>query len=91
MVKLVQEAAVYTGTLQSRFVVNRKVVGTAIGRDVGETLVQYGLPVCTSQVCQRVTFAEALATGQTVQETAPHSPAAQEITVVVAEVLEGEH
>ena len=88
IVALLKEASVYTETLNSAFVVNRKIVGTAIGRDVALALSAYDLPVLASQIAQRVAFAEAAATGQTVQETAPGSPAAQEITALVQELLE---
>jgi chromosome partitioning protein len=88
IVALLKEASVYTENLISSFVVNRKIVGTAIGRDVTLALSAYDLPVLASQIAQRVAFAEATATGQTVQETAPGSPVAQEITALVAEILE---
>lgn len=36
VVKLIEEARVYKDALKAAFVVNRKIVNTAIGRDVGE-------------------------------------------------------
>jgi chromosome partitioning protein len=88
MVTLLKESSVYKDTLQSVFLVNRKIVGTAIGRDVEGALAAYELPVLGSHVAQRVAFAEAAASGQTVLETAPTSPAADEITALVRELLE---
>ena len=87
IVGLIKEASVYTERLKSAFVVNRKIVGTAMGRDVTQALAAYEMPVLESQIAQRIAFAEALASGQTVQETAPGSPAAEEITALVNEVL----
>ena len=87
VVGLIKEASVYTERLKSAFVVNRKIVGTAMGRDVTQALAAYEVSVLESQIAQRIAFAEALASGQTVQETAPGSPAAEEITALVNEVL----
>ena len=61
VVKLIAEAQVYKENLKSVFVVNRKITNTAIGRDVGEALAAYLLPVLTATVAQRVVFAEAAA------------------------------
>jgi chromosome partitioning protein len=87
VVSLINEASVYTEILKSAFVVNRKIVGTAMGRDVTQALSAYDMPVLESQIAQRIAFAEALASGQTVQETAPDSPAAEEVAALVNEVL----
>ena len=62
---------------KSAFLINRKIVNTAIGRDVGEALAAYALPVLQTAIAQRVAFAEAAATGQTVLETDAHGLAAQ--------------
>ncbi|NES65298.1 MAG: AAA family ATPase, partial [Okeania sp. SIO2D1] len=69
VVKLVEEASVFKENLKSVFVINRKIVNTAIGRDVVEALSSYKIPVMKSQICQRVSFAESAAGGQTVRET----------------------
>ena len=61
----------------------------ALGRDVIEALAQYGLPVLSAAICQRVAFAESANAGLTVLETEPHGRAAQEIQTLAAEILEG--
>lgn len=88
IVTLIKEASVFKEKLKSVFVINRKIVNTAIGRDVAEALSGYGLPVLQSQVCQRVAFAESAATGQTVLETEPNSQAAHEINALVDELFQ---
>ena len=65
---------------------SRKIVGTAIGRDVGEALAQYGLPVLHSGICQRVQYAESLAQGLSVPELAPFGDAGREITRVMNDI-----
>ena len=88
IVALLKEATVFKENLQAVFTVNRKIVNTAIGREAGDALAAYGLPVLRSSIAQRVVFAEVAARGSTVVETAPHSPAAQEITALLHELLE---
>lgn len=89
IVALLKEATVFKAHLKAVFMVNRKIVNTAIGREAGDALAAYALPVLRSSIAQRVVFAEVAARGSTVVETAPHSPAAQEITALLHELLEG--
>ncbi len=86
-VDLITEARPYKEKLKSVFVVNRKIVNTAIGRDVIESLGAYELPVLKAQICQRVSFAESASSGLTVLETDPDGLASQEITSLVSEIL----
>jgi chromosome partitioning protein len=86
VVELIREARVYKDMLKTAFVINRKIVNTAIGRDVVEALATYELPVLSASVCQRVAFAESAARGSTVLEDAPTSVAAEEIRNLVAEL-----
>jgi chromosome partitioning protein len=88
LVTLVKEASVFKERLKSLFMISRKIVNTAIGRDVGEALAAYALPVLHTAIAQRVAFAESAATGQTVLETDPHGPAAREVTRLIRELLE---
>ena len=88
VVKLLDEARVYKDNLKSAFVVNRKIANTAIGRDVGEALAAYPVPVLVATVTQRVVFAEAAAQGKAVHEIDAEGPAAAEIEAVVAELRE---
>lgn len=84
--KLIQEASVFKENLKAVFAINRKVVNTAIGRDVAEALSGHGIPVLASVISQRVAFAESAATGSTVLE-GRGSPAAREIKDLVKELL----
>jgi chromosome partitioning protein len=88
VVKLIGEARVYKENLKCAFLVNRKIANTAIGRDVGEALAAYPVPVLTASVTQRVVFAEAAAQGLAVHEVDEKGPATVEIEAVVAELLE---
>ncbi|EJF79005.1 ParA family partition ATPase [Bartonella doshiae] len=88
IVKLLDEARVYKENLKSAFVINRKIVNTAIGRDVIEALAVYPMPVLSASVAQRVIFAEATAQGRAVYEVNKQGLAAAEIEAVAAEVKE---
>ena len=88
VLEMLREASVFKEKLKSVFVINRKIVNTAIGRDVVEALAGYDVPVLRSQVCQRVAFAESAASGSTVMEQGSNTQAAKEITALVDELLE---
>lgn len=87
IVQLLDEAKIYKETQKSAFVVNRKIVNTAIGRDVVEALVGYPVPVLPIAICQRVAFAESAAQGSTVLDTDPNGIASQEINALIDEIL----
>ena len=84
---LIGEAATYRESIKSVFVINRRIVNTAIGRDVTEALAGYAIPVLTTHVGQRVAFAESAANGSTVLENDPTSLASREIIALVEELL----
>ncbi len=65
-VDLVREAQIYKPALKCCLAVNRKIVNTAIGRDVRKALKELEVPVLKSDIGQRVAFAESLAEGATV-------------------------
>ncbi|MBY0588709.1 hypothetical protein K2X85_16165 [bacterium] len=82
------EASVYKPTLKRAFVINRKIVNTAIGRDVADVLSTYPIPVLQTAICQRVAFAESATQGLTVYELDPEMLAAQEMNHLAKEVEE---
>ncbi|KOP26516.1 cobyrinic acid a,c-diamide synthase, partial [Hapalosiphon sp. MRB220] len=87
VIKLIKEASVFKENIKAVFVINRKIVNTAIGRDVVEALEQYTFPVLKSTISQRVVFAESAASGNTVFEISKSSPAAKEVKALVNELL----
>jgi len=76
LIDLLSEAEIHKPNLKRAFLINRKIVNTAIGRDVTEALSDYPTPVLKTAVCQRVAFAESAAQGLTVFES-PASAAAR--------------
>jgi chromosome partitioning protein len=85
--ELLREASVFKENLKSAFVINRRIVNTAIGRDVTDTLANFDPPVFASAICQRVAFAESATQGKTVLEVEPESTAASEIKLLTSELL----
>ena len=88
IVDLLTEASIYKEKQKSAFVINRKIVNTAIGRDVTEALAGYPIPVLSAAICQRVAFAESAAQGSTVLELDPGSIASREINSLLDELLQ---
>ncbi|HWB10557.1 MAG TPA: ParA family partition ATPase [Pirellulales bacterium] len=82
---LLNEATVYKPSLKKAFVINRKIVNTAIGRDVAQALSEYPVPVLNTAISQRVAFAESATRGLTVFELDPDMLAAQEMSQLADE------
>lgn len=87
-VQLVREAMQFKENIKPVFVINRKIVNTAIGRDVHNALSQFEFPVLPVEICQRVGFAESAGQGLAVIETDPRSDAAQEISQLAAQLVD---
>lgn len=88
VLSLVAESKVYRDDLISVFVLNRRISGTAIGRDVRTALAEREGETTLLErfVTQRVVFAESAAQGLSVAEADPSSPAAEEIKGVTNEL-----
>ena len=74
--------------LRAVFAVNRKVVNTAIGRDVKKALKSFDLPVLDAAICQRVIFVDSAANGCLVAEMDERAAGAREVESVTREILE---
>jgi chromosome partitioning protein len=88
VVKLLDDARIYKPTLHSAFVVNRKIVNTALGRDVRDALAAYSVPALDAAVCQRIVFAESAAQGLAAFEVEPDGTAAREIEALREEIMQ---
>lgn len=88
IVALIGEARLFRPQLCAAFVVNRRIVGTIIGRDV-RTALPENIPALGRDVGQRVIFAESVATGRLARELEPGGAAALEIASLAAEIMGG--
>jgi len=84
-VDLITEAQTFRPEIQCVLAVNRRIANTAIGRDVKAALEGLDTPVLETDLGQRVAFAEAMSSGQTVLER-PMSKAAHEVRMFVNEL-----
>ncbi len=86
--RLVEEAKQYKENLKYAIALNRKIVNTAISRDVDSELRKARLTVFEDAVSQRVVFAECAVTGKTVFETCERQhPARLEIMQLFLDIL----
>ena len=91
VVELLAEATIVKPNLKAAFTVMRKVVNTAIGRDVTEALAVYRVRVLAASLAQRVAFAESIANGLTVFDADSTGPAGAEVTQLTKEIMEFAH
>ena len=91
VVTLLTEAAMVRPNLKAAFVISRKMVNTALARDVPGTLADYRLRTLKASLAQRVAFAEALGAGLTVFDLNPRSAASVEVEALTKEVMEFAH
>ena len=85
-VQLIEEARGFKPELRSAFVINRKIVNTAIGKDIRDALSEYNIPTLEATIGQRVAFAESSA-GYSVIELGSSSTASKEVKALAKEVL----
>jgi chromosome partitioning protein len=86
--KLIQQAEPFKPDLKTRFVINRRIVGTLIGEDVKRALADLPAPILKSVISQRVAFATTAAEGRTVvEEPIKDRKAEREIYRFVTEVI----
>lgn len=88
MVRLIEEARLYRPELRAAFAINRRVVGTVIGREARAALADQALPALAAEVCQRIAFADSVAGGLLVRERDARSAATREIARLAAQVRE---
>jgi len=87
IVALIEEVKTLKDDLKAAFVVNRKIVGTAIGRDVSKALADYPIGMMKASICQRVSFAESAGSGKAVIETDQYGQGAREVKALVKELM----
>ena len=88
-VRPITEAQQFKADPEAVFVINRKIVNTAIGRDVADALAQYGFPISKASLRQRVAYAESAVNGLSVIEADPDSEASREMGRKPVRLCEG--
>ena len=86
-VQQIKEAQAFKEALKCGFVVSRKIGNTVIGRDIRAMAAEAGIPILSTEVEQRVAFAESMTMGETIFEWSARSAAAREIDHLTDEIL----
>ncbi|MEI8321198.1 MAG: ParA family partition ATPase [Alphaproteobacteria bacterium] len=90
IINLIKEVAVPLSEIKKikpAFLINRKIHGTAIGRDVQDALAQYSIPCLKTAIHQRVVYADTAAEGKTVLEQDTNKQAKEEMMSLGEEIL----
>lgn len=85
--EMIEEARQANPDLMVRLLVNRKIPGTRVGRDAREAIEVFDMEIFQTELCQRVAFIDAMASGVSVMQYAPTSKAAGEIEGLTDEVI----
>jgi chromosome partitioning protein len=86
-ISLFPEARKRNRRLTPKLLICRKIVGTRVGKEAREALETYGITLFASEISQRVAFVEAMISGRSVLNFAPHSEAAEEIRRLCEEII----
>lgn len=86
-VNLVKLSKKHNNKLSCKITINRKIVGTRIGREARQALESYGLEIFNTEICQRVAHIEAMISGLSALQYKPNSEAANEIRNFGQEVI----
>jgi chromosome partitioning protein len=91
VVALLAEASMVKPNRKASFVISRKIVNTALARDVPATLGGYRISTLAALLAQWVAFAESLGSGLTVFDMDPFSAAGGEVAALTKEGMEFAH
>ena len=83
---MVEEVQRQHPDLEVRFLINRKVPGTRVGREVRDALKEFDPITLDTELCQRVAYIDAMKYGISVMQFAPGSKAAEEIELLCDEL-----
>lgn len=86
--KTIKDAQMYNSRLRAFALINRHVVGSTLGVEVGQATSDIGIPTLRTRLGQRVDFVKSLSTGRTVFEYNPDGKAAFELAALGNEILE---
>ena len=75
------------GKLQVALLITRAIKGTKLSGEVRDALLEFGLPILNTAICQRVIYPSSAAEGRTVLDKEPSGEASKEINHLCDEVL----
>ena len=86
-IDLIKQAKKFNRKLLSKIVINKKIVGTRIGREAREAVKSYRLRIFDTELCQRVAYVEAMTSGLSVIQYNPKSEASNEVRTFSREII----
>ncbi len=84
--EMVDEAREENPDLDVKLLINRKIPGTRVGREVRDSLAVFDMDILDSELCQRVAYIDAMTSGVSVMQYAPISKAADEVESLCDEI-----
>lgn len=88
LVELIKQRIELTdGKLQAALLITRAIKGTKLSGEVRDALLEFGLPILNTAICQRVIYPSSAAEGRTVLDKEPSGEASKEINNLCDEVL----
>jgi chromosome partitioning protein len=85
--KMIKEVQQQHAGLSAGFLINRKIPGTRAGREIRQALAVFKTHIFNTELCQRVSYVDALKYGVSVMQYAPCSKAAIEVEELCDEIL----
>lgn len=86
IVDILSECAAIKPDLKVRFLVNRLILNTTMGNEIGGALAGFPYATLETMLRNRQAYVKSAAQGLTVLETEPQGPAADEIRALVREI-----
>lgn len=88
IIDIVAECSVLKPELKTRFVINRLFPNTTLGGEVKEALASFEVKVLENAIRNRTEYAKSAKSGLTALETEPTGVAAEEVHLLMHEVIE---
>ena len=85
--EIIDECAAVKPNLLTRFLVNRLILNTTLGKEIQEELAKRPFSTFQTAIRNRTEYAKAARKGLTALETEPNGPAAEEIRAWKAEIV----
>jgi chromosome partitioning protein len=87
--EMIQEVGQARPNLEAHLLITKKIPGTRVGRNAREAMSVFGFGLLETELCQRVAYIDAIASGVSVMQYAPSCKAAAEIEALCEEILSG--
>ncbi len=84
---MIEENRTENPDMDVKLLINRKIPGTRVGRDVRDSLDVFDVDVLDSELCQRIAYVNAMTSGVSVMQYEPRGKAANEVEQLCDELM----